>query len=183
MHPTVCHDFKTPRPDASGRLPAAFIIVPILVYFALLGGSFYNITNFLSYRRALHERDSWKQLQAEKSEAQAKFESLKSALEIAATKAEKLAQWVEGTRTLQPLCVAITRSLPPASSLGDMNFDRSAEMPAQINLSVRINQGTMDEVGRIQSAVQNLNYHPYNSQEIKNNDNLEYKTMLVWHQP
>jgi hypothetical protein len=30
--------------------------------------------------------------------------------------------------------------------------------------------------------VQNLSYQPYNSQNLKTNDNLEYKTMLVWHQ-
>ena len=182
MTSSICHDFKTPRPDASQRLPAAFMIIPILVYVALVGGTLWNVRNYMSLSKATQERDSWKQLQGEKHEAQAKFEVAKAALKTSATRAEKLAQWVEGTRTLQPICVALARSLPPTTTLSDMNFDRSVEIPSQINLSVRINGGTMEEVGRIQSAVQNLNYRPYNSQEIKNNDNLEYKTMLVWHQ-
>ena len=108
MTPSLCHDFKTPRADASQRLPAAFMLVPILVYVALVGGTLLNISNYMNLRKTTQERDSWKQLQAEKEEAQAKFEAAKMALKISATRAEKLAEWIEGTRTLQPVCVAVT---------------------------------------------------------------------------
>ena len=76
--------------------------------------------------------------------------------------------------------MAITRSMPPEITLGDFSLERRSDMPSQLDLSVRINNGSMQEIARIQSAIQNIQYRTYNSQQLKNNENLEYKTMLVW---
>jgi hypothetical protein len=178
--PTACHDFKSPRPGAGARLPSAFLAVPALFYLAIVGGCYINVNCYINYRKAVTERDTWRQSKAEKDEAKAKFESQIAALDTETIKAEKLAQWIEGTRTIQPICVAITRCVPPEIALGDLNLERRTDMPSQLDLSVRINNGSMQEVARIQSAVQNIQYRTYNSQQLKNNDNLEYKTMLVW---
>ena len=178
--PTVCHDFKSPRADASTRLPPALIAVPLFFYLVIVGGCYVNIKGYMSYRNAVTERDTWRQSKSEKDEARAKFEAQVSALDAETQKAEKLAQWIEGTRTLQPICVAITRSIPPEITLGDLNLARRADMPSQLDLSIRINNGTMQEVARIQTAVQGIQYRTYNSQQLKNKDSLEYKTMLVW---
>ena len=94
----------------------------------------------------------------------------------------KLAQWIEGTRTLQPISIAIMRSIPPEITISDISFERSSDIPAQINLNVRINNGSMEEVSHIQTSLQNMNYRPYNSQQLKNGETLEYKTMLVFQQ-
>ncbi len=162
------------------RLPSAFLAVPVLFYLAIVGGSYVCINSYMNYSKAVTERDTWRQSKSEKDEAKTKFESQSAALDIETQKAEKLAQWIEGTRTLQPICVAITRSIPPEITLGEFSLDRRADMPSQLDLSVRINNGSMQEVARIQSAVQNIQYRTYNSQQLKNKDNLEYKTMLVW---
>lgn len=178
--PIACHDFKSPRPGAATRLPSALMAVPVLFYLALVGGCYINITCYLNYHKSVTERDSWRQSKLQKDEAKAKFESQIAALDTESHKAEKLAQWIEGTRTIQPICVAITRSMPPEITLGDVNLERRSDMPSQLDLSVRINNGTMQEIARIQSAIQNIQYRTYNSQQLKNNENLEYKTMLVW---
>jgi len=178
--PAACHDFKSPRSGAASRLPSAFMAVPVLFYLALVGGCYININGYVTYRKAVTERDTWRQSGSEKDLAKAKFESQIAALDTETFKAGKLAQWIEGTRTLQPICVAITRSMPPEITLGDLNLERRSDMPSQLDLSVRINNGTMQEIARIQSAIQNIQYRTYNSQQLKNNENLEYKTMLVW---
>jgi len=178
--PSVCHDFKSPRPGTAGRLPSAFMAVPVLFYLAIIGGCYINVNCYITYRKAVKERDTWRQSKAEKDEAKAKFESQIAALDTETLKAGKLAQWIEGTRTIQPICVAITRSMPPEITLGDFSLERRSDMPSQLDLSVRINNGSMQEIARIQSAIQNIQYRTYNSQQLKNNDNLEYKTMLVW---
>lgn len=179
----VCHDFKSPRVGASTRLPSAMIAVPVLFYLAIVGGGYLNISSYMNYRKAVTERDTWRQSKMEKDEAKAKFEAQIAQLEVQTHKAEKLAQWIEGTRTLQPICVAIARCVPPEITLGDLRIDRRMDMPSQLDLSVRINNGTMQEVAQIQGAVQHIQYRAYNSQQLKNKDNLEYKTMLVWQQP
>ncbi len=178
--PSPCHDFKSLRPGSATRLPAAFLAVPVLFYLAIVAGCYININCYLTYHKAVTERDTWRQSKSEKDLAKAKFESQIAALDSETLKAEKLAQWIEGTRTLQPICVAITRSMPQEITLGDVNLERRSDMPSQLDLSVRINNGTMQEVARIQSAIQNAQYRTYNSQQLKNNESLEYKTMLVW---
>ncbi len=182
MQNSLCHDFKTPRTDIPKRLPSSFILVPVIFYICVVGGIFLNITAYVRYRDATMKRDSFHQQQAEHESTKGQLEAQESAVVKEKNKAEKLAQWIEGTRTLQPISIAIIRNIPPEITLSDMSFERSLDIPAQINLNVRINNGTMEEVSRIQTSLQTLNYRPYNSQQLKNGETLEYKTMLVFQQ-
>lgn len=180
MSAYITHDFKTPRPDGSRRLPRTFMLVPVLFYLALLGGSYLSITSYLSYREASNKRDEFQKKIAEQDSQRKTVEATIATTNKEKLKAEKLAQWIEGTRMLQPISVAITRSIPAEISLGEVSFDRSLDIPAQINLSVRINSGGMEDIGRIQNGVEALKYHAYNSQQLKNGDFLDYRTILVW---
>ena len=177
----LCHDFKSPRNDTSKRLPPIFAVVPIMFYVVLIFGGYTSVISYLNYRDATQSRDEWKQYQAEQEEAKARFETDKVAVTQEKWKAEKLAQWVEGTRAIQPITVAVTRCVPPEITLGEMSLERSAELPQQITLNVRINSGTLEEVGKIQTAITNLNYRSFNSQQLKSGDALDFRTMLVWH--
>jgi hypothetical protein len=179
---TICHDFKTARTDTARRLPSIFMLVPIMFYLALLGGGYLGATSYMTYRQATEDRDFWKQQQASHEETTAGYGSETAIVEVEKKKAEKLAQWVEGTRALQPITIAVIRSVPPEISLGEMTLERSPEMPQQLFMGVKINSGTLEEVGRIQSAVGALNYRAYNSQQNKSGDGLDYRTMLVWQQ-
>jgi hypothetical protein len=182
MSTCVTHDFKTPRLDGSRRLPRTFMLVPILFYFSVLGGAYLGITSYMSYSESLTKRDTFKnqttELQAQRAKVTAEIVNINKEK----LKAEKIAQWVEGTRMIQPISVAITRAIPPEISLGEMSFERSVDIPAQINLSIRINNGGMEEVGKIQNGIQSLKYHAYNSQQLKNGDFMDYRTILVWQQ-
>lgn len=178
--PYLCHDFKSPRPDSSRRLPQSYLLVPILFYVVLIGGTYLGVTSYLGYRSALQSRDQWTQVQTEHESARMKFEADRLELVKEKQKAEKLAQWVEGTRSLQPISVAIARALPPEITLAELSLERSSELPQQLGLTVLINNGTLEDVARIQSAVSQLNYRPFNSQQAKSGEALEYKSMLVW---
>jgi hypothetical protein len=180
MNHQLCHDFKTPRVDASKRLPTIFIAVPILFYVVVFGGVYVSATSYVSYRDALQHRDQWKQYQSQQEEGKAALETQKAAIAQEKWKAQTLAQWIEGTRAVQPIGVAIARCVPPEISLSEVNLERSAELPQQVQLSVRINSGTLEEIGKIQNAIAALYYRPYNSQQIKTGDALEYRSMLVW---
>ena len=182
MSAYVTHDFKTPRPDGSRRLPRTFMLVPILFYVTVAAGAYFSITSYMSYRTSIKTRDSWKQQISDIQSRCSKIDGDIATITKEKLKAEKLAQWVEGTRMLQPISTAINRAIPAEVSLGEISFERSVDIPAQINLSVRINNGGMEEVGRIQNSIQSLKYHAYNSQQVKNGDSLDYKTILVWQQ-
>lgn len=178
----LCHDFKTPRTDSSKRLPRVFTLVPVMFYLIVVWGAYVSATSYVNYRNAEQSRDEWQQYQAGQDEARARLETEKTNIMHQKWKAEKLAQWVEGTRALQPISVAIARAMPPESSLSELSLERSLEIPQQITINVRINNGTLEEVGRIQSALTNLNYRSFNSQQLKAGDSLDFRTMLVWQQ-
>jgi hypothetical protein len=180
MNHTLCHDFKTPRPDASKRLPRIFVVVPIMFYVIVLLGTYVSVTSYVSYRDALQRRDQWKQYQAGQDEAKAALEVQKTSVDHERWKAVNLAQWIEGTRAVQPISVAVTRSVPPEVSLSELALERNAELPQQILLTVRINSGTLEDVSKIQNAVGALSYRAYNSQQLKSGELLDYKSMLVW---
>lgn len=177
-----CHDFKSPRPDSSQRLPQIFILVPVMFYVVLLGGTYLGITSYLGYRTAVTSRDEWTQAQSEHDTARMQFETETAEVMKEKFKAEKMAQWIEGTRSLQPISVAIARCLPPEITISEMSLERSLELPQQVGLTVLINNGTLEDVSRIQAAVGLLNYRPFNSQQAKAGEALEYKSMLVWQQ-
>lgn len=182
MSTHLCHDIKTPRSDASRRLPPAFSIAPILFYAAIILGAVLNISSYLGYRKAEQDRDTWKQFKTGQQAAKATYDKEKAVVTDEKNRAERFAQWVEGTRSLQPISVAIARSLPAAVTIGEMALERSPELPSQIILSMQINNGSLEELSKIQQGISGQNYRPYNSQESRNGDMLEFHTMLVWNQ-
>jgi hypothetical protein len=182
MSTYITHDFKTPRPDGSRRLPRSFMLVPVLFYLSVAGGAYFGITSYMSYSDSITQRDTFKSKTAELEGQHAKVTGEITTINKEKQKAEKLASWVEGTRMMQPVSVAISRAIPPEVSLGEMSFERSVDIPAQVNLSIRINNGSMEEVGKIQTSIQTMKYRAYNSQQVKNGDFLDYKTILVWQQ-
>src|SRR5262245_21319506 len=127
----ICHDFKTPRADASKRLPGIFILVPILFYVILFGGSYICATSYVTYRDAVATRDQWQQCQLEQEEAKAGLETEMTEVTLENWRAQKLAQWVEGTRAMQPISVAVARAMPPEISLAELSLDRAPELPQQ----------------------------------------------------
>src|SRR3569623_1374899 len=149
MSAYITHDFKTPRPDGSRRLPRTFMLVPVLFYLSLVAGSYLSITSYMSYRESSKSRDNYKAQTAEQDSQTTKIEAATANINKEKLKAEKLVQWVEGTRMIQPIGVALTRAIPAEVSLGEMAFERSVDIPAQINLSVRFNSGSMEDIGRI----------------------------------
>jgi hypothetical protein len=61
-----------------------------------------------------------------------------------------------------------------------LTLERSTELPSQIILTVHLNNGTLEDISRIQQSMSGLNYRSYNAQQSKTGDTLEYRTMLVW---
>lgn len=178
---TICHDFKSPRSDGARRLPSIFMVVPIMFYVLLLGGGYMGVNSYMAYRDALKLRDIKKDELAGHEAKTAELTEAEGKIQAETRKAEKLAQWVEGTRAMQPVSVAIIRSVPAEITLGEISLERSMDVPQQINLGVRINNGTLQEVNRIQTALGALNYRSYNSQQDKAGEGgLQYRAMLVW---
>ncbi len=179
----LCHDFKTPRTDTSRRLPPTFRMVPIAFYLALVAGSYFMSMDWLAYQRAQKEKLQANEQKQALDSATAKLKSDKEKLDTETRKGEIIAKWVEGSRNLQPLGVAVARAMPPEVRITDLSIERSDQVPSNLAFSVRINSGTAQEVGLVETSLSRLNYRSLSPQQSKNGDIIEYRSTLVRQDP
>ena len=180
MSQFICHDFKTPRTDMSRRLPNSMRVVPIIFY-AVLGLSAYiAVQDYRDYKLASKELEEAKTENAKLTEAKAKLESEFADVEDKRSRAEEYAKWIEGTRILQPISVAIARAMPPETNITELSLERSPDQPEQVSLLVRMANGTLAEVTKIESSLNRLHYRSHSPGQAKQGDQVEYRSMLVW---
>lgn len=180
MSEYLCHDFKTPRTDASRRLPSTFRAIPMIFYVALIGSAYVMTMDYFNYKRALlqkTEADERQMLSASQRDA---LKSEKSDLESEAMKAEKVAQWMEGARNIQPVAVKIARAVQAETRITQVALERNEQVPANIALTIHLNGSKVStELAAIESSLGQLLYHSYSPQQTKNGDVVEYHSTLV----
>lgn len=180
MNEYLCHDFKTPRTDTSRRLPTSFRAIPVIFYIALIGSAYVMTMDYFSYKRALQtktEADERKSLSESQRDA---FKSEKADLESEATKAEKVAEWMEGARNIQPIAVKIARAVQTETRITQVELERSEQVPANIALTIHLNGSKVPtELAAIESALGQLLYRSYSPQQTNNGDVVEYHSTLV----
>ncbi len=180
MSDYLCHDFKSLRPDVSRRLPATFRFVPITFYLALVGSAYFVTMDILSLRKADQARLVAEQMVQEKTSAKEKFEADKHAIDVEKAKAEQLAKWVEGTRVMQPICVEAARALRGEVRIAELSLDRNSQLPAQIDVSLRLTGAETSHVAALENAFTKLNYRSYSPQQARTKDVIDYRSTLVF---
>jgi len=180
MSDYLCHDFKSPRADASRRLPSTFKFVPIAFYVSVLGGLYFVTMDVMSLRRSEKDRVTAEQVKTEYAETKEKYDSEKLAIDIERAKAEVVAKWVEGTRVIQPICVEAARAIRGEVRIAELALDRNAELPAQIDLSMRLTGADSSHVSEVETAFGKLNYQPYSPQQARTAEMIDYRSTLVF---
>jgi hypothetical protein len=180
MSDYLCHDFKSPRADASRRLPATFRFVPIAFYVAMVGAAYFITMDVLSLRKADQDRLVSEELMAEKEGAKNRFEAEKHAIDVEKAKAEQLAKWIEGTRVLQPICVEAARAVRGEVRIAEMSLDRNPQLPAQIDVSLRLTGADTSHIAAVQDAFGKLSYRPYSPQQARSKEVIDYRATLVF---
>jgi len=180
MSDQLCHDFKSPRADASRRLPYTFRFIPIAVYAAFVLGAYFVTMDVISLRRAEKEKVAAKQMETEYLETRKKYIIEKENIDIEKAKAEIVAKWVEGTRVVQPICVETARAVKGEVSIAEFAIMRSKELPAQLNVVLRLNGAEPLHLNAIESAFGKLNYRPYSPQQARTQDMIDYRSTLVF---
>lgn len=180
MSQYLCHDFKTPRTDMSRRLPGSMRVVPIFFYAVALATAFFVFNDMRALQQAEQDRLAALARKDEYIAAKATLDSEKTTIDAELFRAEAVAKWVEGTRVLQPVTVAIARAVPLETNITELNLERSADLPAQVSMLVRLSNSTLAEVAKIESSVNRLNYRSFSPSQAKQGDLIEFRSMLVW---
>lgn len=180
MNEYLCHDFKTPRTDTSRRLPSSFRAIPIIFYVALIGSAYVMTMDYFNYKRALKQKTDAEERQKLSESQRDAFREERSDLESEATKAEKVAQWMEGARNMQPIAVKIARAVQNDTRITQMALERSEQVPSNIALTIHLNGSKVStELAAIEASLGQLLYRSYSPQQTKNGEVVEYHSTLV----
>ncbi len=180
MSDYLCHDFKTPRTDASRRLPSSFRAIPVIFYVALIGSAYVMTMDYFNYKRALAQKNDASERKKISQEQRDTLSAEKTSLEGEAGKAEMVAQWMEGARNIQPIAVRIARAVQMETRITQVSLERSEQVPANLALTIHLNGSRVStELTSIESALGQLLYQSYSPQQTKNGEAVEYHSTLV----
>lgn len=176
----LCNDLKTERPDVSQGLPNYFRVVPFLVYAGVLAAVVLGTTFYVGLRSAASSKAYWVGEQAKSKSANDKLTGERKSILEQNLRARDVVAWMEGAQALQPLSVAITRSVAPTVTISELSLTRNAEIPAQIYFSLKLDGAGPDQLDRTLASVKDLSYRAYSAQQTKAKSSLDYKATLIW---
>lgn len=180
MSQFLCHDFKTPRTDMSRRLPSSMRIVPVLFYVVLVTAAGFIVRDVTLLNKAKADLAAANERKDKAVAAKAKLQSEKDELETQKFRAEGIAKWVEGTRVMQPISVAIARSMPPETNITELVLERNSDFPDKVSMLLRLVNGGASEIEKVQKSLERLHYRSHSPQQARQGDLMEFRSMLVW---
>ncbi len=176
----VIHDLKTQRQGVTGGLPGAYRIVPIAFYACLVLSILLSLFFYLSIREYKDSKARWELNRNNAKAAEARFvKSHKEIVELS-EKAQGIAKWLEGARPLQPLAVAIGRSMTPESSITELSLTQNPEIPAHTLMQLKISGGGSNQVESTLDSINALNFQTYSAQQIKARNATDFQATLIY---
>jgi len=176
----VLHDLKTERGDIAPPLPPYLRIVPIAFYLGVVACIALSATFAFQLIRARAELAQWQQRTAQAREQLTRVQADRTKLEASAKRAADFVSWIEGSRALQPLVVAIARSVDEKSSIPELAFDRDTENPTQIKLSLKLLTNDARQLDRTLEAVEHADFRPYSARQTQSKGLIDYQATLLW---
>ncbi len=180
---TQIDDFKTERKDIAPPLPAIMRLVPLLFYLSLL---FLSVVGTVASLHAKFSSDQRAAVNARIDSLKKEIEATKarrSALEVEINEAMDLEAWVLASMPLQPLVVAIIRSMRPESEIVDLSIERDAESPSQLRLALKLNVVSDEQLEETLKSIRDMHYREFNPTQTQSQGNLDYKASLLWQDP
>ncbi|MFZ4681065.1 MAG: hypothetical protein ACOYMS_01070 [Terrimicrobiaceae bacterium] len=173
-------DFKTDRKGISPPLPIYLRIVPLVFYMTIGASILLNGLFFVRYSQAGRNKEvatlREKNLQADLSAAK----SQRKDLENETKRASDIQTWLDASRPLQPLIVAIARSIEMDSSIVELRLDRDSDNPAQIRISMRLGSDTTRQLDLTLAKIADLRFRTFSPQQSLAKGEIDYKATLIW---
>jgi hypothetical protein len=180
-HHQVCHDLKTNRPDIGQPLPGILALLPIAFVLSVIGAISLNALFFFQHRNAEQAKEEWTLRVVEESAKQKDIMVQIEAIKEEERRANDVRDWVEGSRQLQPLAVAIARSMDVKSSIAELSLFREPSNPNQIKLGFKFDNGGQKQLDTTLEAINVLGYRSYSAHQTAGKEGaLDYQATLIW---
>jgi hypothetical protein len=176
-------DFKIDRKDIMPPLPMIFRLVPILFYLSLVYCAVIGSVSFWHLRVATNLRDETRLRGQQVQQSIASTKAARAALEEKIRVATNLESWVMASMPLQPLVVAIIRSMSPQTDLVDLIIERDVETPSQLKLAMRMNTDSDEQLAKTLEVIKSMDYREVSPTQTMERGELSYRASLVWQNP
>lgn len=176
----VIHDLKTERQNISAGLPGAFKLVPVLFY--LVAAASLVLSGFFLLSKKRYEATQ-AEMQFRLSQANAEkgeYLSRQQTVVAESKRAEGIAKWLEGCHPLQPVTVAIGRSMGKDTTVAELNLNRNPEIPAHTFLQLKIDGGGSEQIEDTLTSINALNYQTYSAQQVKGRNSTDFQATLIY---
>ena len=176
-------DFKSDRKDIAPPLPAVLRLVPLVFYCSIAVAVILSSIFAIQFQLAVQKRENHKTATAAVAVQTQDAKNQRTALEAQIKKATDIQSWVSSSRPLQPLILAITRSMGPRSSIVDLRLDRETDNPAQIKMSLSMGTDSTKQLDLTVEKIGELNYRAFAPTQTLARGELDYKATLVHQDP
>lgn len=173
-------DFKTDRKGISPPLPIYLRILPILLYLTIVAAILLNAIFVVRLSQAGRSQETALSRDRSTQGELKKAKDSRTALESEAKKASDILAWLDASRPLQPLVVAIARSIEPGATILSLRLDRDAENPAQIRFSIRIASETPRQLDLTLAKIADLRFRAFSPQQTAEKGEFDYSATLIW---
>lgn len=180
-HHQVCHDLKTDRPDIGQPLPGILRLLPSVFVLSVVGAISLNALFFFQHRNAEQAKEEWKLKVAEETAKQKDITVKIEAIKDEERRANDVRDWVEGSRQLQPLAVAIARSMDVKGSIAELSLFREPSNPKQVKIGFKFDNGGQKQLDATLEAINRLGYRSYSANQTAGKEgSLDYQATLIW---
>lgn len=179
----ILDDFKAERKDVTPPLPAALKLVPLLFYILLGAAVLLGTLFFVQLRMASDRLEALSraldQTNGEIQEVRRKREALQERI----LRAQDVESWVASSRPLQPLAVAIARSVEEGASIEELRFERGDQRGPQLTMDLRLGTRGIDQLDKTVRAIEEQNYRLFSPQQNVTADHIDFKSTIAWTDP
>tara|TARA_R110000850_G_scaffold185992_5_gene311916 strand:+ start:176 stop:724 length:549 start_codon:yes stop_codon:yes gene_type:complete len=176
----IIHDIKTERQNVSPGLPAAYKLVPVAFYVVGIASIFLSLFFFLSKKAYESSQETMQARTSEARNAEGRFRVQQQGIVTESQRAEGIARWLEGSRPLQPVTVALARSMAKDSSIAELALERHDDIPANTLMQLKVDGGGSEQIETARAALTSLNYEIFNSRESKGRDSTDFVGTLIY---
>ncbi len=175
----VIHDLKSERQSVSAGLPSAYKLVPVAFYVVATASVFLSLYFYLS-KKAYEATEA--EMQVRLADAQSHSSTLKTQQQVIvdeARKAEAYAKWLDGSRPLQPVTVAVGRSMGKDSTVAELSLTRNPEIPAHTFMQLKIDGAGNGQIETTLDAIDALHYQTYSAQQVMGDNTTDFQATLI----
>jgi len=179
--PRICHDLKTDRTDIAQPLPGAMRVLPIFFFFAIIAGIGLSALFFMQTKESEKSKEEWatRAKQEEKTKLSVKGEQ--ASIDTEVERANDVVNWINGAAPVQPLALAIARSMGETkSTIAEMALTRDKANPNQIKLRLDFDKGGQRQLDYTLEKLQNLGYRQFSAIQAKGDSGgFNYQATLI----